>query len=181
MVESERSLSEEAKYLCLEVLSKTRREPTPGDLFVLKVKGKGYFYGAVVKTGVNAGFGGNIGILVYIYGKEYREKAMVPPVLSREDLLIPPLMVNRKPWTKGFFEWVGHGEVSELAPYDFHCFRDVRNQIVNEYGEIVKKCTGRPVGQYGLASYGAVSREIAAKFSTASGSVGSAAEKVTVK
>ena len=145
MVESERPLSEEDKYLCLDVLRKTRKEPAPGDLFVVKVKGKGYFCGAVVKTGVNAGFGGNIGILVYIYSKEYREKEMSSPVLNREGLLIPPLMVNKKPWAQGFFERVGHVEISELAPYDFHCFRDVRNQIVNEYGEIVKKCTGRPI------------------------------------
>ncbi len=156
-------MTEEANYLCLDVLRKTRTEPTPGDLFAVKVKGRGYFCGAVVKTGVNAGFGGNIGILVYIYGKEYREKEMAPPALNRKDLLIPPLMVNRQPWTKGFFERMGHIEISELAPYDFHCFRNVRNQIVNEYGETMKKCTGRPIGQYGLASYGAVSREIAAK------------------
>ena len=54
MSESGRPMTEEANYFCLDVLRKTRTEPTPGDLFAVKVKGRGYFCGAVVKTGVNS-------------------------------------------------------------------------------------------------------------------------------
>jgi hypothetical protein len=89
--------------------------------------------------------------LVYFYVGQSESK-QPQRVLSPTDLLIPPLVVNQKPWTLGYF---GRIFRAPLLPGDVlaaHCFRDFRGRYFSDAGEELKAATG-PCGEWGLQSY----------------------------
>src|SRR5882724_3451678 len=88
----------------LAMLKKTRRPPQGGDIFAMLLPDTQYLYGRVISIDANPlGVGG--AILIYIYDARSREKSAIPELL-RSQLLLPPIMTNRLPWTKGYFEYI---------------------------------------------------------------------------
>jgi hypothetical protein len=75
--------------------------------------------------------------LVYIYRHPSKEKLPIPD-LRRDELLVPPLMTNHRPWSMGYFEFL---ENRPLGPPDrrpVHAFREVlRGGYVDEKGRRV--------------------------------------------
>jgi hypothetical protein len=144
--------------LNLTALAPSRRPPREGDIFVLRPLQGPYLYGRVISTEANPlGVGG--ALLVYIY--RARSPAKLPvPELSPHDLLVPPIMTNRQPWSKGYFEIV---ERRPLRPEDRlarHCFRDdVRGGYRDEMGTRVEHAV-EPVGEFGLHSFRTIDDEV---------------------
>jgi hypothetical protein len=106
-------------------------------------------FGRLIST--EAMIGGFPAHLVYLYKADSASRLPVP-TLSPNSLLLPPLGVNQKPWTLGFFEVV---ESRSLHPDDVlaqHCFRDFRGRCVDERGRLLDQPTG-PCGQYALHSH----------------------------
>jgi hypothetical protein len=141
----------------LQVLTKTRRDPEVGEIFVMRPPDAQYLYGRVISRDANPlGVGG--AVLVYIYRVRSSDKTPVPELL-RGQLLVPPMMTNKQPWTKGYFE---HIENRPLAPVDRlaqHCFKDSRGWFFDELRNRLSAAVD-PVGQWGLHSFRTIDDEI---------------------
>lgn len=147
----------------LAVLKKTRRRPEVGDIFVMRPPDDQFLYGRVISIDANPlGIGG--GVLIYVYGARSREKTGVPKLL-RGQLLVAPMMTNKQPWTKGYFEFVENRSLSSMDILPQHCFKDSRGWYFDEQG---KRLPGpvEPVGQWGLHSYRTIDDEISKALST---------------
>jgi len=143
--------------LNLSILTKSRRPPEVGDIFVMRASDRQYLHGRVISLDANPlGVGG--GILIYVYRVRSAEKKPVPELL-RDQLLIPPIITNKLPWTKGYFEFI---ESRPLVPADRlprHAFKDFRGWYFDEQGSRLHE-PAEPVGQWGLHSYRTIDDEI---------------------
>jgi hypothetical protein len=115
-----------------------RREPQLGDVFAIRGR---KLLGRVVST--TAVVGPTHGCaLVYVYRDA---------TLSREALLVPPLLTTRAPWYRGLFE---HRESRPLMPRDYfaqHVFRDAKGLLFDEEERPLDGAPpGVPVGEHRL-------------------------------
>lgn len=141
----------------LFVLSRTRRHPQIGDVFAMLPPDGEYLFGRVIETNANPlGVGG--AVLIYIYQARSASKRPVPQ-LSPDELLLPPMMTNKQPWTRGYFEHLENRPLTASARLPRHCFRDTRGRFHDEMGNRQTEATG-PVGQWGLHSYQTLDDEI---------------------
>jgi hypothetical protein len=121
-----------------------RREPQLGDVFAIRGR---KLLGRVVST--TAVVGPTHGCaLVYVYRDA---------TLSRDSLLVPPLLITRAPWFRGLFE---HRESRPLMPRDYfaqHVFRDAKGLLFDEEGRPLDDAPpGVPVGEHRLLDVDAV-------------------------
>jgi len=134
----------------LKVLKRSRRNPKVGDIFVVQMPGTPFFFGRVIRTDASVGGFDNC-ILVYFY-RTFNNTKLPVPKLDRENLLLPPVATNARPWTMGYFENVDHSEVEKNDVRPVHCFRDFTGKLYDDNGRRLNAET-EPVGEYGLQSY----------------------------
>lgn len=155
-----RNLMKEEK-LNLEILKKSRIKTKPGDIFVFKPKGYDYYFGRTIDINADCGFGPGA-ILIYIYNITSRDKYSIPK-LDKSNLLLPPLMINNLPWSKGYFEIVGNSPLVKEDIFEIHCFKSLHtgeyyderaNKLDKEY---------QPIGIKGLSSYKSFDDKISKK------------------
>lgn len=149
----------------MQVLKKSRTKPKRGDVFALQILDFEFIFGRVISTDAEIGPVDGM-VLLYIYDSRSASKNEIPP-LEKHRLLIPPTMINYLPWSRGYFENVGHSPLEESDILPVHCFentsfRDVR--YFDEHNNRLKKRI-EPCGGYGLSSF----RTIDDKISTALG------------
>jgi hypothetical protein len=142
----------------LHVLKKSRHQPEVGDVFALKLEGTGFLFGRVVSIDANPlGVGG--GILIYIYRANSSCKTSVP-TLDRNCLVIPPVITNKLPWSRGYFE---HMQARPLTPGDVlsqHRFWDpLRGVYRNEQGNVVPD-PAEQCSTWGLHSFRTIDDEL---------------------
>jgi len=106
----------------LQILRPSKKQPKEGDIFVCKPKGHEYYFGRVIATDALIGTMKNC-ILLYIFSVQSEEKTP-PNRLSAMQLLIPPLMTNRLPWSRGYFETVANRSFEPGERLPVHCFRE---------------------------------------------------------
>lgn len=145
----------------LRVITPSRKAVRRGDVFAMRVPDGRYLFGTVVLADIPADKApmpkSN---LIYIY----RHLADTPePDLAElrpDALLVPPVFINRLPWSKGYFTTVAQ---RPLGPEDVlarHCFWDAPTKsYVDVEG---RKLAGpvEPCGVWGLAGYHLIDREI---------------------
>ena len=148
----------------LRVLKPSRKKIRPGDVFAMELPDGTYLFGRVINASVIAGdFSG--AILIYIYRKRSRSKQPPPPSdLTPDELLVSPIMTNRLPWSRGYFETV---EYRPLEPGEVllqHCFLSpVWGTYFDEQGNELPGPV-EPVGDYALHSYRTIADEISKAF-----------------
>jgi len=132
------------------------RDPQIGD--VLSVGA--YALGRVVST--SAVVGPTHGcMLVYVYRDRERP--------SRDDLLVPPLLTTRAPWSRGLFAFVRSQPLLPKQYFERHCFRDAQGRLVDEEGRPMDAPPpGVPIGDYALQSVDAVEAALATALSSSS-------------
>ena len=117
----------------LKVIKRTRKLAKKGDIFVFSPREGIYFYGLVVKDDVKSDSEYNWYVIMLFKSKtnSLNDINFIP---YYNDLLLPPLIVTRLYWTKGFFYNVGHlDEVNYNFSYGFY---DVYwNITVDEYDQ----------------------------------------------
>jgi hypothetical protein len=117
-----------------------RRAAQVGDVFAVRTLRADGLFGRVVSTAAIVGptHGCN---LVYLHPPGSR--------LSRDELIVPPMMTTRAPWSHGYFTFV---RSEPLLPGDFferHCFRDDRGRLFDEESRPLE-ASFEPVGQWRL-------------------------------
>jgi hypothetical protein len=127
-----------------------RREPRIGDVFA--VRGR-QLLGRVVAT--DAVVGPTHGcLLVYVYRDA---------TLSRDALLVPPMLVTRAPFYRGLFEHRGSRPLMPRDYFEHHAFRDANGSLFDEEERPLDAAPpGVPVGEHRLLDVDAVSDAITA-------------------
>jgi hypothetical protein len=136
----------------LRVLTPSRRKLIAGDIFTLSPKEGLFVFGRVVSTDALAGPIRSLN-LMYIYD-ETQNTPEPPPedVITPERLLVPPMMINRLPWSRGYFENIAHRGVTPMQLLPQHCFKDSRGRYYDEHGnELIRPV--EPVGERGVQSF----------------------------
>lgn len=137
----------------LIVLRPSRKAPREGDVFTLSPHPGVFLFGRVVSTDAIAGSALTGLNLIYIY--DTQRSTLDPPrddQLSPSRLLVPPLMTNRLPWSRGYFETLDRRELKPEDRLDAHCFRDSRGRWFDESGRELSRPI-EPVGQRGVHSF----------------------------
>lgn len=137
----------------MRILKPTRKKPRPGDVFVLQMPDDKYSFGRVVST--SAMVGGRIqSQLIYVFKIRSASKGLPErPELRSDHLLVPPMMTNLLPWSRGYLETIAHlpFEPGDILPQ--HCFYDsFFRKYVDELGNDLPGPV-QPVGELGLQSF----------------------------
>lgn len=128
----------------------SRGKISDGDAFVFSIREGEVHPGFVVTA--SARLGPISCIMCYLFDRKLREGDPIPSDLTSADLLIPPVHLNKKPWSLGYFKRAKGVRGTRLLPV--HCFLSpVTGKILNEFGVPVPEecCTGI-VGTFALKS-----------------------------
>jgi Immunity protein 26 len=147
----------------LMVLVPSRRRVRAGDIFALRPSGRGYLFGRVIATDAAVGPIADVN-LIYIFDYE-TVKPSPPKDLTPDRLLIPPVVINRLPWSRGYFQHLEQRPITERERLPVHIFKSSHGRLYNEYGRRLDTLPtanrGGPVtGQYGLHSFRTVDDEV---------------------
>ncbi|MGM1058314.1 Imm26 family immunity protein [Saccharothrix sp. Mg75] len=138
----------------------SRKAVRAGDVFALHLVDGRRLFGRVVAADLPRERAPMPGAnLVYVYGPPSDGAVPDPARLRPDALLVPPLFINRLPWSKGYFRPVAHHDLTGDDLLARHCFRTADGQHVDERGAPVAHRT-EPCGTWGLAGYATVDREV---------------------
>jgi hypothetical protein len=100
-----------------------RRAAQIGDIFAVRTSRAEGLLGRVVSTSAVVGptHGCN---LVYVYRPGSS--------LSRDELLVPPMMTTQAPWSHGYFVYLRSEPLLPGLFFDRHCFRDAHGTLYDE-------------------------------------------------
>lgn len=137
-------------------LTLSRKRLREGDVFLLQPLPGTFYCGKIVRLKVASRDSFVNGMsLIYIYDRRVPGRG-VPADLDAAPLLIPPVVINRLPWSRGYFETVGNLPVTERERRLSFGFRDAARKRFVDAG-------GRPLAKeplywtdYGLAGYAVV-------------------------
>jgi len=137
----------------IRVMRPTRPKLRGGDLFVVNPADGLYVFGRVIEADLprqRAPMPGAALIYVYRFGSASTE----PPwsELRPNALLLPPMFINRMPWTRGYFLNVGHQPLQDSDLLERHCFRRWNGTYVDRDGALLDR-EYQPCGDWGLASF----------------------------
>jgi hypothetical protein len=126
--------------------------PRAGDLFT--VRGR-RLVGRVVSTGAVVGPTHGC-LLAYVYADAR---------LSRDALLLPPMLTTRAPFSRGLFERLRSEPLLPGVLLDRHAFRDARGALLDEEGRPVEGALDPhvPVGEYRLQEVEAIEAALATR------------------
>lgn len=143
-------------------IGKSRKPPKEGDIFLVQPFPQVYYYGKVIRTHIKSADSCVRGMnLIFLYDKRAEDRS-VPDELGDRDFLIPPAIINRLPWSRGYFETVGNAPVTEQErnrSYGFWSFQ--KKRFVNVWG-VPLAYKPQCWSDYGLASYALVGEKIQA-------------------
>jgi hypothetical protein len=138
----------------LRVLKRSRKKPLPGDVFAMQLPEQTFLFGRVVGAELEPPRAPMpLSYLIYVYGERSQSMQPVLDELRPDRLLLPPVFINRMPWTKGYFQTVAHRALSGDDLLSQHCFWDAaRSRYVDEHQNVLPQEV-QPCGVWGLSSY----------------------------
>ncbi len=139
----------------LQMIRRTRKTLTPGDIFVMQLPDSTYLFGRVMDADIQDPHrtpwrGTN---LLYIY--DYRSATKEPDLsqLTPDRLLIPPQFCNKLGWSRGYFETVAH---EPLMPSDWleqvSYWDTFREKFIGQNSEILPGKV-EPCGIWAMGNY----------------------------
>lgn len=138
-----------------------------GDIFVMRIRRSRWLFGRVITTeAVDVPRrlwepGDPLWTLIYIY-QHIAQECIVPEGLSRNNLLVPPIITSEYCWHNGWFRTIEH---VPLAPNDVlavHCFYSPAFlAYFDEKGNTLADRVD-PCGDFGIQTIGAIDRMIGA-------------------
>lgn len=131
----------------------------PGDVFLLQPSNESFIPGRVIAVDVvAAGFPG--AVLIYIF-RTRAQVPVVPPLesLSPSQLLLPPILTNRLPWSRGYFRTLANLPLAEDEVLPRHCFRSSQGRYFDETATEVSGPT-EPCGDWALQSFRTIDDQV---------------------
>jgi hypothetical protein len=138
----------------IKVLKASRKKPRPGDVFAMQLPDGTHLFGRVVGAELEPPLAPMpLAYLIYVYDVRSAGKQPDLGALLPDRLLLPPVFINRMPWTKGYFENVAHQELEPDLLLQQYCFWDAaRGRYVDEQQNPLPQEV-QPCGDWGLSSY----------------------------
>lgn len=133
----------------LQVIKRKRIYPEIGDIFKVNPMGDLFYYGLVVNNHINNINGEDL-LLILIFKEGVDIKESISKGIGYDELLIPPQIVGKEYWTRGYFYNVEH--YNEKVKVDSCGFYSIgKGKFFDEYGNEI---TNEPqlLGTYGVAT-----------------------------
>jgi len=141
----------------LQVIKRKKMYPQIGDLFKINPKDDVVLYGVVINNHINNINGEDL-LLVLIFKTEENIKTILHNGVKKEHLLIPPQIVGKEYWTRGYFYNVDHVDsINNVEEYGFYSVG--KGKFLDEYGNELA-CEPQLLGTYGVATISGVARKI---------------------
>ncbi len=135
----------------LQVIKRKRAYPEIGDIFKVNPKGDLFYYGLVVNNHIN-NINGDELLLILIFKEGVDIRESIGRGVKNEELLIPPQIVGKEYWTRGYFYNIEHynGEIN-IDNYGFYNIGIGKRNFLDEYGN---ELTDEPelLGLYGVVT-----------------------------
>lgn len=141
----------------LQVIKKSRVYPQKGDIFKIKLSEKVELYGVVINNHISNMNGDEL-LVILIFRWNVDVKEIMQKGIGQEDILIPPEIVGKEYWTKGFFSTVDHCDSVRMnGHYGFYSLR--KRTFVDEYGKEIGEEPSL-LGTYGVATISGIARQV---------------------
>lgn len=124
----------------LKVIKRKRCYPEIGDIFQINPKESIFYYGIVLNNHINNICGDDL-ILILIFNNDEDIHKKIEKQITKDDLLIPPSVVGKEYWTRGYFYTVEH--VEKKVEIDTFGFYSIRYGFYTD--EYYKKLDSEPV------------------------------------
>ena len=104
----------------LQVIKRKRVYPEIGDIFKVNPRDDIYFYGVVLNNHIHNINGDDL-LLVLIFKQNVDIKGSISNGVKEDDLLLPPQIVGKEYWTRGYFYNVEHyDKILNVKDYGFY-------------------------------------------------------------
>lgn len=141
-------------------MHKSRKYPEEGDIFLVQPLSNVYYYGKVIQTHIKSRDSCVKGMnLVFIYDKCSVDQS-IPDDLSHSGFLISPTIINKLPWSRGYFETIGNVPVTELEKNMSYGFWSFLKKMFVDVEGIPLGYKPQYWSDYGLASYAVIGEKI---------------------
>lgn len=141
----------------LQVIKRKRIYPKKGDIFEIKPKGNILLHGMVINNHINNINGDDL-LLVLIFKEHVDVRRCVIKGIKSDDLLIPPQIVGKEYWARGYFCNVdGYDDTIRIDNYGFYYIG--KHKFCDEYGNEMKE-EPELLGIYGVATIIGVAKKI---------------------
>ena len=141
----------------LQVIKRKRIYPEIGDIFQVNPKGDLFYYGLVVNNHIN-NINGEELLLILIFKEWVDIKESISRGVNYNELLIPPQIVGKEYWTRGYFYNVEH--YNKKIYIDNCGFYSIgKGKFFDEYGNEI---TNEPqlLGTYGVTTINGIAGKI---------------------
>jgi hypothetical protein len=145
----------------LRILRPSRKRLAAGDVFVVLPPDNRYLFGRVISTTAQWGAGPSVTAnLIYVFKARSDTKSLPDKSeLQADRLLFAPAVINRLPWSRGYFQVLANLPLGDGEVLNQHCFRSDRDRYFDELGRRLEHRT-EPCGLWGLGSYRTIDDEI---------------------
>lgn len=141
----------------LQVIKRKRIYPQVGDIFEVNPKNDIILHGVVINNHINNINGEDL-LLILIFRENEDIKKIIYNGVKNEHLLIPPQIVGKEYWTRGYFYNVDYIEnINKLDNYGFYIIGE--GKFCDEYGNNLIYEPQLP-GIYGVATISGIARKI---------------------
>ena len=141
----------------LQVIKRKRIYPEIGDIFEVNPIGDIFYYGLVVNNHINNINGEDL-LLILIFKKGVDLKESISRGISCDELLIPPQIVGKEYWTRGYFynteHYSGQLKVDSCGFYSIG-----KGKYYDEYGNEMES-EPQLLGTYGVATIRGIAGKI---------------------
>ena len=141
----------------LKVIKRKKIYPQIGDIFAINPKEDIMLFGIVINNHINNINGDDL-LLVLVFKMNSDVKEIMTRGINENDLLIPPQMVGKEYWTRGYFHITDHID-NINRDFDYGFYSIGKRKFFNEYGH---ELFHEPIllGTYGVATITGVGRKI---------------------
>lgn len=117
----------------LVFIQRKRPKLQKGDVFVVQPKENIYFYGLILNVCSTPSC--KCKVIACIFKNITHEKTMDNFKADFNNLLLPPLVLFKEPWTSGYFYNVGKINIDEIAVPTYGFYHTTTSTIISEVGE----------------------------------------------
>ena len=141
----------------LQVIKRKRAYPKIGDIFQINPRDQIFYYGIVINNHIK-----NINteeqLLILIFQKDVNIQESIANGVKSEDLLLPPQIVTKGYWTRGYFYTIDHYEEDiHLDDYGFYDIFD--RKFLDEYGNEIAT-EPKLLGTFGVCTISGIARKM---------------------
>lgn len=141
----------------LQVIKRKRIYPQIGDVFKINLKEDIILYGIVINNHIN-NINGDELLVILIFKEGVDIKDVIYKGIKSLHLLIPPQIVGKEYWTRGYFYNIDHVDgISNTIDYGFYSVG--KGKYFDEYGNEINS-EPQLLGIYGVATISGIARKL---------------------